>query len=126
MIQIELRTIVDNIEIFNEFSRKNMPAAAAYKAARILGRLTDEFNLYQKSRTALIEKYCDRNEDGTMKTDGDNAIIKPENVAQCEKELQDLMNTKIELNVTPLTLAEVEHLEFTPAQMYMLKDFIEE
>jgi hypothetical protein len=126
MITLKLRDIVDNIGLLQDFSQQKMSAVAAYKAARLLGQLTDEYNLFQKSRSNLIDKYCEKDENGQMKVNGDNATIKKECIPEFEKEMQSLLDTKLEFNCSKFTLNELENLEFTPGQMYMLKNFIEE
>lgn len=126
MITLKLKDIVDNINLLQDFSQQKMAAATAYKAARLLDQITKEYNLYQKSRTELIEKYSEKDENGRMKVENDNAVLQKGMIPIFERELQDLLNTELEFNCSPFSLHELEHLEFTPGQMYMLQKFIEE
>lgn len=126
MIEVKLQEIADNIELLNDFAKQKLPAATAYKAARILKLITEEYNLYQQSRTNLIDKYCERDENGNMKVEGNNAIIQKDKVDECNAELQQLLDTTVELNAKKLSIKELDGLEFTPGQMALFSVFIDE
>lgn len=125
-MNIKLQDIVENIEGLNDFSKMSLPAATAFKAARLLKRLNEEINIYQQTRTQVITKYAERNADGSFRQDGNNLIIPKDKIEVCNKELQDLLNTEIEVNIIPFKLEELQDLHFTPSQLLLLQNFIEE
>ena len=129
MIEVSLGAIINNINIFQEISNKKdtIPAVTAYKIARILIALENEIKFFQETRKILVEKYCQRLEDGGIKTDENGGILlKEDMVEDFNKESEDLLETIVELNVMPLKLEELDNLNFSISQMSVLMPFIQE
>ena len=127
MMEIELQTVIDNINVLSELAKKEIPAKAAFIIARILGQITDEYNTYQTSRRQLIEKYGEKDENGNLKTNEDgNAFIRKEDINKFNEELKALVSTKVTILGENIPLSSLENLNFTPGQMYVLAPFINE
>lgn len=126
MIKVAIRDIVDGLGVIKDLSTKTMPAVTAYKVARLLKNILEEYNLYNKTRLNLINKYAELNDDGSVRTNGQNIVIQNDKIQVCNEEIQQLLDSEVELNASALTLDELDALSFTPAQMYLLQPFINE
>lgn len=126
MIRITLNDILNSVQIFREISVKPLPIKTAFRVARLIRELDKENTTFETSRRAIIEKYADRNENGEMKqTEEGNIIIQQENIIECNNELNDLLNTEIEINADKLNIDDMGDIELTPAQAYNIEAFIE-
>ena len=126
IVKIPLKEITQNIQLLSDLTTNTMPARTAYKFTKIIKQCVDEVNQYNVARKALIEKYAQRNEENEIIYDNNQATVSSDNYTLFQQELNDLLNTEVEINVLPIKLNELDNLDFTPGQLIMLYPFIEE
>lgn len=125
MIKLILGDIVDNIEVFSELSKKEMPAIQAFHLAHILDRITKEYNLFQETRDKLIYKYGDHDENGKLIIDAEGHVnLNLDSTIAFNQELSELIREEIIINEEPIPLSALEKNNFTPGQMYLLQPLI--
>jgi len=126
MIQVTLNDILNNVQIFREISMKALPIKTAFRVARLIRELDKESATFDESRRIIIEKYAERDENGEMKqTEEGNIILQQDKITECNNELNDLLNTEIEINADKLNLDDMGDIELTPAQVYNIEAFVE-
>lgn len=126
-IELKLQDIVQNINFYLDFSKQAMSAKTAFKFSKILKQIIEEYNSYNNIRKELIERYAIKDDNGkVIYDDKQNASISNENYQIFSKEIEDLLNTNVQITYTPLLIGEISDMEFTPAQMILLEKFIEE
>jgi acyl-CoA synthetase (NDP forming) len=104
-----------------------MKIKVAYKIARLAREIQKEIELFESTRHTLIEKYGIKNENGELVEDKNGGYpIQKEKKNEFLKETNELLNSKISLNVDKLSLKDLEEAELTPQQIIKLIDFIEE
>lgn len=127
MVTLTLKQIVDNVETLKELAVKPLPARAAFKIGRILKTITNEYNTFQDARQKLLNKYGERDGEGKLKTSTENqVIISAEYIGEFYKELNELLESQVEVNIDYIRLVEIGSEQFTPAQMAVLEPFIEQ
>lgn len=127
MVTLTLKQIVDNVETLKELAVKPLPARAAFKIGRILKTITNEYNTFQDARQNLLNKYGERDGEGKLKTSAENqVIISAEHIGEFYKELNELLESQVEVNISYIRLVEIGSEQFTPAQMAVLEPFIEQ
>lgn len=127
MIEVKLQDIVNNIEIFSDLSIKNFPAKTSFLIARILDKITKEYNLFQETRDNLIKKYGDHDAKGELIVDKDNNVnLSAANTIAFNNEINELMNVTITIDSEKIGLSAFGDADFTPAEMYLLTPFIDE
>lgn len=127
MIEVKLNDIVNNIQIFQDLSTKCFPARTAFLISRILKQVTDEYNLFQDTRTNLIKQYGDRDENGEIIIDENkNVHLSENNLDKFNQEIRDLLDTPITMELDKIPLSALEAVDFTPSQMFLLTNFIDE
>jgi len=126
MISITLDQIVKSVDILKTLSKQDLNARLAYKICKIILAVDEEYNAFQDTRMKVITKYGEKNEDGTIKNDNGQVMILPENVEDAQRELKELLETQVNLNVNALTIDELENCTISPADMINLMPFIEE
>jgi len=94
---------------------------------RLLKAADKEIQEFNDIRVKVVNQYGDKDENGELITDENgNCHIAPEHINEFNKELNDLLNTEIEINANMLSLSDLEELEFTPSDLALLEPFIEE
>ena len=116
MIQLSLQ------DLENNFS-----ARTSFKIARILAKLTEEVENFNKIRNDIFTKYGEFDPQGHLRIDGTGAvIIKKECREQYDKEVTDLLRTEISIMAEPLKIDELEHIVISPNKLVTLSNFIVE
>lgn len=124
---VTLNTIMSSTEVLQQLLNINFPARTAYKIARLLAEIEKEQEIVHKTRTQLIDKYGQKDENGKfILNEEKNIQLKPDCVEKFNQELMELLETNIELTSPYLKLEELEIANFTPQQMYMLMPYIQE
>ena len=126
MIKISMNDLLNCTETLQKLSQKELKARLALSIARVLKEAEREIQNFNEVRMNLINKYGEKGEDGQLVTDENgNCKILPDGIDTFTKELNDLVNTEVEINANKLKLADLENLDFTPGQMAMLEPFLQ-
>lgn len=129
MVTLTLKQIIDNIDTLKDLATKPLPARVAFKIGRILKTIINEYNMFQDARQALLLKYGEKDTEDTdkLKTNNENqVIIRPDLLQDFYKELNDLLESTVEVNIAKIRLVEIGSELFTPAQMSVLEPFIDQ
>ena len=126
MIQVKLGVILNSIDTLQRLSQQNFKAKLAWQIARLVNAIESELQVFNQTRLGLITKYAQVDDEDTLITDeNNNYIIKPENIEAFNSELNELINTEVELNVNKINFKDLEELDFTPNDLSTLEPFIE-
>lgn len=100
----------------------------AYKVSKILNAVEKEFGFYQTKFVEIINEYAEKDENGQpIMIDGGNGVkINPEKITEAQTKMFELEAIETELNITPLSLDELEGLEISISDMQNLSCIIEE
>ena len=126
MISITLEQLVNSTEGLRELSQKTLKARPAYAVAKILKAAEAEMTGFNDTRMNLIKKYGDKKENGELNTDENgNVHIAPGSLVDFNKELQELLDTQVEINANKIKIEDIGDVDFTPAEMAQLDNFID-
>lgn len=100
----------------------------AYKISKILNAVEKEFEFYQTKFVEIVNEYAEKDKNGQpIMTDSGNGVkINPEKIGEAQVKMLELETIEIELNITPLSLDELEGLEISISDMQILSCIIEE
>ena len=125
MITIKMSDLLNSTEILQKLSQKDFKAKLAWSIARLLKEAEKEIQQFNDTRMNLIKKYGERDEAGDLITDEKgNCKIQQDVVQQFTDELNELVNTEIEINANKIDIELLEDTEFTPSDMSLLEPFI--
>lgn len=103
---------------------KEMKAVLAFKLTRIIKKLEEEVKLYEEQKNKILEKYCIEGEE-FIKDGKVNA--KPGEEQNLMNELNELINTNIDIELNKISIAELESLDtMTLDLMIKIEKIIEE
>lgn len=128
MIQLNMEQLMNSVDVIQKLINSPTPLSAkiSYQIIRIAREVESEYNLFQKSRTELIEKYAKKDENQKPILENDRYQIVPDEQEDFTKEYNEIMDSSIELNVEPLALNDkvMEELRLTPLEWMKLEPFV--
>lgn len=112
-----LRNIVKAAPVLCKLGRCEFSVAQLYRATKLTNAVNAELAIYDAGRRELIERHCEK--------DGEKLKYKDGTGVDFNRELQELLDVEVELNVKPLVLTERDNIRLTLADMDALEGFIE-
>lgn len=127
MIEITINDLINSGDIFRNLAQQPIKMRVAYNIARIIREIENEMKLFEETRRKLFDKYGEKDENGELLINADgNITITPENISLYNNEIQEVLNTSITLNAEKLNIEDLENIELTPNQVYLINAFINE
>ena len=125
MITVKISDLLNSTEALQKLANKELKAKLAWTISRLLKAAEAEIQNFNDTRMNLIRKYGEKDENGELITDeGGNCKIIAETVEDFNKELNELINTEIEINANKINIGLLENIDFTPAEMAILEPFV--
>lgn len=128
MIELTMDQLMNSVDVIQKLINSPTPLSAkiSYQIIRIAREVESEYNLFQKSRTELIQKYAEKNENGEPILNNDRYQIIPDEQQDFTKEYNEMMSATIQLNVEPLVLSDktMEELKLTALEWMKLEPFV--
>lgn len=126
MITLTLEQLINSTDALKTLSQKPLKARCAYSVGKILKAADAEMVTFNETRMELIKKYGEKDESGELKTDENgNVHVILDKLNEFNNELQELLATTIEINANKISIDDIGEIEFTPAEMTQLEEFIE-
>lgn len=126
MIQVKIADLLNSTETLQKLSQKDFKAKLAWTIARLLKAAEGEIQSFNDTRMNLIKKYGEKDENGELITDENgNCKINPEEIDIFSKELNELIDSEVEINANKIKMDLLENIDFTPSDMALLEPFVE-
>lgn len=127
MIETSIKDIIGGKEVFKKLAEMPLNIKVAYNIARIIREIEKENKTFEDTRQKLLFKYGEKDPSGQLIINQNNQItIIPEQINNYNKEIQELLDEKIKLNVEPINLNDLGEIQITPAEIYQINIFIKE
>lgn len=112
-----LRKIVKSAPILRKLGACEFSVAQLYRATKLINAVNEELSIYDAGRRELIERHCEK--------DGDKLKYKDGTGEAFNRELQELLDVEVELNVKPLVLTERDNIRLTLCDMDAVEGLVE-
>lgn len=127
MITVSVREILNSAEIMQKLSKRQFKGKVAFQIARILRYIDEELKSFNEARSNLIEVYGERDgSDNLVMDENNNYKIQKDKITELNQEIEELLNTSIQINADAINMKDIENEDFTPADILLLEPFIEE
>lgn len=121
------KKILNNAMTIANISNKELPVKVSYALAKNIYKLEKELQIYNKEREKLIEKYSVKDEDNKTVIDEHNQIkIQDKYLEKWNKDIEDLQNIEVEIDIHKFKLEELNGYNMTPAELMAIDYMIEE
>lgn len=113
--------------VFVQLSQVKLPAQFAYKIMKFCKSIEVEEEFYYKKKSELINIYAARDADGNLIVNNDDTVkILDGYLNEANAAMQELNNMEVEVPNIKFSLAELDGLHLSVADMYALDPFISE
>ena len=124
-MKVTIKEILEGQDTLQKLSHQPLPGRAAFQIGRLLKKLEEVLTSYNEVRVQLIEKYANKNEDGTFEVNDKNEYqFTAENMQAYVSEINSVIADEVEVEARPINFKDIENLEFTAAEMTFLEPFL--
>ena len=127
-MKISNRKIILDQDVLNEISQLQLPVKVSYAISKNISKLNSELKTFYSQRQLLIDKYCERDEEGNkIADDKGNIHIAAEHLETWGKEIEELLDIENEVDIHKFKLECFENynIKLTPSQMSAINYMIE-
>ena len=126
MIKVKISELLNSTEALQKLAGADLKAKLAWQTAKLLKGADAEIQSFNETRMNLIKKYGEKDDNGDLITDEKgNCKIIAESVEEFSTELNELINSEVELSGNKLRIDDLDGMNFTPSEMSVLEPFIE-
>lgn len=120
------KKIVNDSLILMDVARKELPIKVSYALAKNIAKIEKELEIYNSERQKLLDKYCVKDENGKNKVDENNQLkIEEEYLKDWEKDIKELQNIEVEMDIHKFKLEELNGYNMTPSELIAIDYMIE-
>lgn len=114
------------ISAFQKFFHYDMTAKQCLEFSASLDEVTSQYSILKRAQRVIVEKYCLKNEDGSIKYDEQENVLFPskEEEGKCKKEINEILKDEFEIPLSSKIKVKAED-KFQPLEIRMLRDIIE-
>lgn len=126
-MKVKSGIIVNGLQTIIDLAEKPMPVSLAAKMLRLAENLNKENELIEKQRRLILEKYADKDSNGTLIVNNGNVSFNDNtNLTAAQKELDELANLEVEIADRGITENELSkaNLQLTISQLAVLNNFL--
>ena len=123
------RRLVENIGIMHQVAQKQLPVKVSYALSYNIDKAESALKIYEKERRKLLEKYCEKNKDGSIAvgSDGRSAKFKDEKARESfKKDVESLLDIEADVNIRKIKLTDLAGTNFSAAEISAISDMIDE
>ena len=114
-MKINLQDCLVFQEVYNGLKDKIIPIQLAYSLTLLNEKNKTNYNFWQEEFNKILNLYCEKNEDGTIKMSDDQSsfIIIKDKIEECQKAIMELNNTEVEIKKIKIKNKDFEKLNET-------------
>ena len=125
-MKITLGTAALTQSTLSRLSSQPFRGRTAFVIAKLTKAINAEMEDFNAARDAILIKYADKDENNEPIIDKGQVHLSDENLVICNKEIQELLATEVEINSSPLAAEWFDDIDITPGEVEVLMAFIEE
>ena len=126
MVKMTNKEILEKVNVLGEISLRKLPVKVSYGIGKNISKVERELKHYNKERQKLIEEYCLKEDDGTLKITDGNYDIDPERLEYFNKEINELQEIEVEMNIHKFNIELLNGYEMSPGDLMCIDFMIEE
>ena len=111
-MKINLQDCLAFQEVYSNLKEKVIPIQLAYSLTLLNEKNKTNYNFWQEEFNKILNLYCEKNEDGTIKMSNDQSsfIIIKDKIEECQKAIMELNNTEVEVEKIKIKTKDFEKL----------------
>jgi len=123
MAKFKNKEILEKVGMLGGISGKSLPVKVSYAIGKNIGKIESELKHYNKEREKIVDKYCEKDEEGNLKIEDGNYVIKEGEKENWNKDMKDLQDIEVEIDAHTFKLEELNGYDMTPSELICI-DFM--
>ena len=125
-MKIKNEVLLDSVQVLRKLNNAELPVRVSYKLAKNIKSIDKELKIYEEEKQKLINKYCEKDDEGKNKINEDGTI-KILDTEKWNKDIKELLDIEAEINIEKINIDELakSDLKLTPSELtlidYMIK-----
>lgn len=121
-MQLKLGTLVKSRQTLIKLNNtEGFDSVTAYRILKNARFIDSELKVYDEQQAKLIHMYCERDSKGTPVVKNGYYTIKDENRSNYEKEIHELFNEDVEININKIDINLISKAGLSPAQLEQIE-----
>lgn len=123
------RKIVNDVNILFNLSNMQLPVRTSYVISKNIKEIEKELEIYNEERKKLLNKYAEKNEDGSLKVDEINQVkIANENLGDWNRDINDLLDIEVDIDIHQFPINDLinGNCEMSATELMLIDYMIEE
>ncbi|EGT3618336.1 DUF1617 family protein [Clostridium perfringens] len=126
MVKMTNKEILEKVNVLGEISSRKLPVKVSHAIGKNISKVERELKHYNKERQKIIKDYCLKEDDGTLKITEGNYDIDPERLDDFNKEISELQEIEIEMDIHKFNIELLNGYEMSPGELMCIDFMIEE
>lgn len=126
MAKLTNKEIIEKVGMLGEISNRKLPVKVSYAIGKNISKIESELKHYNKERENIVDKYCEKDEDGNFKIENGNYVIKENEIENWNKDMKDLQEIIVEIDVHTFSIDMLNGYDMTASEMMCIDFMIEE
>lgn len=122
---VSIYDIISANPVFTKILRHEFTAKQSFMIGRILRTLNTETESFDKIREEVLRKYAVCDATGEMIVENGNAKIRDGEMANFQKEINDLLYADLEVDIKPIPFDWLDDVKLTPQETLILEPFVQ-
>lgn len=122
--------ILDITSVLSKISKGNMSVRFRFKLIKNIKLTSEILDVYEASKRELLEKYCEKDENGNFKVNEDNNSfkIKEEEIINWNKDIVELLSIESKVDLDTISIGELEenNIDLSTEEMIKIYNLISE
>ncbi|WP_024613660.1 hypothetical protein [Clostridium sp. Ade.TY] len=126
MAKLTNKEIIEKVGMLGEISNRKLPVKVSYAIGKNISKIESELKHYNKGREKILDECCLKDEDGNLKIEDGNYSIDPEKMDKWNKDMKDLQDIEVEIDVHKFKLDLLNGYDMSPSEMMSIDFMLEE
>ena len=126
-MKIKLLQLADSNEVLGQLNNTHgLSAVCAFSISKNIKKIVTELEVYNETRIKILEEKANKDEDGKAIIVDEQYQLTNENLVKANNEIQTLLNSDIDLDLTKISIEDLNNADLTPAQLSLIDYMIKE
>ena len=126
MAKLTNKEIIEKVGMLGEISNRKLPVKVSYAIGKNISKIESELKHYNKEREKIVDKYCEKDEEGNFKIENGNYVIKENEIENWNKDMKDLQEIVVEIEAHKFNIDLLNGYDMTASEMMCIDFMIEE
>lgn len=126
MMLIKLGLIVKSRNALIKLNNtEGLDSITAYRILKNSNAIDKELKIYDEHQTKLVNKYCDKSEDGKPLVENGGFKVTGKNYEKYVEELESIFNEDVDISIKRISIESIMNAGLSPAQIGSIEYMLE-